>query len=83
MPTLPDPRGPAEPFPVFIARGDARPEIDRLLRELAPTPEAAGFLKYFYVAKADQTVVMARGRGTPLALALRGRRGWTEPEEPR
>jgi hypothetical protein len=68
-------------FPVFIARGDARAEVDRLLKELAPNPEAAGFRKYFYVQKADQTVVMALGRDTPLALALRGRRGWTEPSE--
>lgn len=80
MPTLPDPgTEPAEAFPVFIARGDTRAEIDRLLPQLAGTPGAAGFRKYFYVAKADQTVVMTLGRDTPLALALRGRPGWTEP----
>ena len=71
----------AEIFPVFIARGDARAEVDRLLKELAPTPEAAGFRKYFYVQKADQTVVMVIGRDTPLALALRARKGWMEPTE--
>ena len=82
MPTPPGrPGDPPEIFPVFVAGGDARAEIDRLLRELAPTPEAAGFRKYFYVAKADQTVVMALGRDTPLALALRGRKGWAEPME--
>jgi hypothetical protein len=72
---------PAETFPVFIARGDTRAEVDRLLKELAPTADAAGFRKYFYVQKADQTVVMTLGRDTPLALALRGRKGWMEPTE--
>ena len=68
-------------FPVFIARGDARAEIDRLVKQLAPTAEGAGFRKYFYVAKADQTVVMATARDTPLAAALRERREWSEPVE--
>ena len=69
-------------FPVFVARGDARAAVDRLLKTLAPTPMAAGFHKYFYVAKADQTVVLATGRDTPLAGALRDRPEWTEPVEP-
>ena len=69
-------------YPVFIARGDARAEVDRLVASIAPTPAAAGFHKYFYVAKADQTVVMATGRDAPLAAALRARREWTEPVEP-
>ena len=69
-------------LPVFIARGDARAEVARLLKTLAPSPAAAGFHKYFYVAKADQTVVMATGRETPLAAALRARPEWSEPVEP-
>ena len=69
-------------FPVFIARGDARAEVDRLVRPLAPTPAAAGLHKYFYVAKADQTGVMSTGRDTPLAPALRQRREWSEPVGP-
>ena len=82
MPPLPDPRTPPpEVYPVFVARGDSRAEVDRLLKELAPSPHTAGFHKYFYVAKADQTVVMTLGRETPLALALRGRGGWIEPTE--
>ena len=41
----------------------------------------AGFRKYFFVAKADQTVVMVESRGSPLAASLRSRPGWTEPLE--
>jgi hypothetical protein len=82
MPTPPDRASDsAQVFPVFVARGDARAEVDRLLGELGLAPEAAGFRKYFYVAKAEQTVVMTLGRDTPLAAALRGRRGWSEPME--
>jgi hypothetical protein len=69
-------------YPVFIARGDALAEVDRLVRSLAPTPADAGLHKCFYVAKADQTVVMSTGRDTPLAAALRARREWSEPVEP-
>ena len=69
-------------YPVFIARGDARPEVDRLARSLAPSPAAAGLHKCFYVARADQTVVMATGRDAPLAAALRALRELTEPVEP-
>jgi hypothetical protein len=72
---------PSAALPVFIRRGDARAEVDRLVRELAATPAAAGFVKYFHVSKADQTVVMTAGRDTPLAHALRARPGWSEPVE--
>lgn len=72
--------GPEEAFPVFIHRGDARREVDDLVAGLGGAA-AAGFRKYFFVAQADQTVVMASGRGAPLAEALRGRRGWAEPVE--
>ena len=73
---------PTPVYAVFIARGDARVEVDRLVSEIGPTPAAAGLHKYFYVARADQTVVMAKGRDGPLAAALRARHGWTEPVEP-
>ena len=69
-------------FPVFIAPGDGRAEIDRLVRTLAQTAEGAGLHKIFYVAKANQTVVMATARDAPLAAALRARPGWSEPVEP-
>ena len=69
-------------FPVFIAHGDVRAEIDRLVKTLAPTTAGAGLHKYFYVAKANQTVVMATARDAPLAAALRGRPEWSEPVEP-
>ncbi len=71
-------------YPVFIKRGDARAEVDRLLEELKRahgSAEAAGFHKYLHVTKADQTVVFVTGRETPLAAALRGRAGWQEPRE--
>ncbi len=71
-------------YPVFIKRGDARAEVDRILEELKRThgsAESAGFQKYLHVTKANQTVVMVTGRDTPLAAALRGRAGWLEPTE--
>lgn len=79
---MPAPRDPPDPvFPVFVKRGDARAEVDRLLPGLGATSQEAGFHKYFHVAKANQTVVMVLGRDTPLAVALRGRSGWVEPIE--
>jgi hypothetical protein len=68
--------------PVFIRRGDGRAEVDEILHQLeergAPG-EDLGFVKYLYVTKAEQTVVMLSGRHTPLARALRARPGWSEP----
>jgi hypothetical protein len=66
-------------FHVFIKHGDARPEVDRLLRELGSSPEAAGLHKYIYAEQARQTVVMLSGADAPLAGALRARSGWQEP----
>lgn len=71
-------------YPVFIKRGDARAEVDRVLDELKRahgSSSAVGFHKYLHVANANQTVVMVTGRDTPLAAALRGRAGWLEPTE--
>ena len=82
MPTPPQPTGPQTPeLPVFIKRGDARAEVDRLLAELGATPAQAGLHKYLFVTKADQTVVMVASRSSPIAGALRGRSGWMEPME--
>lgn len=67
-------------YPVFVKRGDARAEVDRLLRELGLDAEAAGLHKYIHVTGASQTVVMVTAPGAPLAAALRGRAGWAEPE---
>ncbi|HEV2147960.1 MAG TPA: hypothetical protein VGR37_11210 [Longimicrobiaceae bacterium] len=67
---------------VFTHRGDSRPEVDRLLAELKREhgPDVdAGLHKYMYVTKADMTVVMVHAADSPLAAALRGRPGWTEP----
>jgi hypothetical protein len=68
-------------LPVFIKRGDARPEVDEVLAGLHLTPEAAGLNKYLFVTQANQTVVMVERRDAPLAGALRTRPGWLEPME--
>lgn len=82
MSTPPPPADQQAPeLPVFIKRGDARGEVDRLLAELGATPAEAGFHKYLFVTKADQTVVMVASRSSPIAGALRGRAGWVEPME--
>jgi hypothetical protein len=69
---------PAEPFPVFVRRGDGRPEVEGLVAALGGAA-AAGLQKYFFVARADQTVVLVSSRDAALAGALRSRRGWAEP----
>lgn len=79
-PPPPELPGPDEAFPVFIHRGDARAEVDALVARLGGE-KAAGFRKYFFVAKADQTVVMTGWRTAPLAEALREASGWVEPVE--
>lgn len=68
-------------FAVFTRTGDATAEVDRLVRELGGSAEAAGLHKSMYVTRADQTVVMTSGPDAPLADALRGRSGWREPRE--
>jgi hypothetical protein len=72
---------PPSALPVFIRRGDATSELNQLISQLGSDPEAAGLRKFFYVARADQTVVMLSGREVPLGKALRGRKGWEEPVE--
>ena len=72
---------PVAPYPVFLRRGDARPEVESLVAGLAAGPGGAGLHKYLYAAAADQTVVMVTSRDVPLARALRGRPGWSEPME--
>lgn len=81
MPSPPSPPQVSPEHPIFIRRGDARIEVDRLIAELGVSPADAGLHKYLYVAKADQTVVMVVGRSSPLANALRGRPDWSEPME--
>lgn len=67
---------------VLTRRGDARAEVDHLLAALKRERGAevdTGFHKYVFVTKADTTVVMVHAADSPLAAALRGRPGWTEP----
>lgn len=75
------PPAPQSEYPVFIKRGDARPEVEGLARALGTTPEEAGVHKTIYAAQADQTVAMVKQRDSPLAARLRAA-GWLEPREP-
>jgi hypothetical protein len=69
-------------FHIFTKTGDARDELESLLRELGPEPaESKGFHKVMHVTRAAQTVVFLTGGATPLAAALRLRPGWVEPEQ--
>ncbi len=72
-------------YPVFTKAGDARKEVDEILQSLkeasSADQHALGFHKHLYVARAGMTVVFVTGRTTPLAEALRERKGWTEPRE--
>jgi len=70
----------AREYHVFLKRGDARAEVDAVVRELGSTPEAAGLHKYIHVVPAAQTVVMVTDADAPLARALRARPGWMEPQ---
>lgn len=67
---------------VMVRRGDASAEVEavlKALRDAGGTPEAAGFVRYFYVTRADQTVVMVASKESPIAAELRGKKGWSEP----
>lgn len=69
---------------VFLKRGDASAEVESLLkavRDRGESPEAGGFLRYFFVTQAEQTVVMVTGSDTAFAAELRGRKGWSAPAE--
>lgn len=85
MQNTPEHAGPAPAEAhVFVRRGDAAADVEALLAEVrarGSTPEAEGFIRYFFVTRAEQTVVMVRDRGAPFAAALRARRGWREPAD--
>lgn len=69
---------------VFLKRGDAAAEVESLLtamRDRGEAPEQAGFLRYFFVTQAEQTVVMVARPDAPFAAELRGRKGWSAPAE--
>jgi hypothetical protein len=69
---------PPPSFHVLTRQGDATHEVDFALRDLGTSPEEAGLHRYFFVTRANQTVVMARAAHVPIAHALR-ERGWDEP----
>lgn len=74
--------GDADDFHVLTKKGNAEAEIDQTLRELG-SPDHAGLHRYFFVSRANQTVVMAASGDSPIARALRSRSGWLEPGEDR
>ena len=69
-------------YHVLTRKGDSRAEVDRLLAELKRAHGIdvdAGFHKYMHVTQTNMTVVMVRSVDSLLAVALRGRPGWTGP----
>jgi hypothetical protein len=72
-------------YPVFIKRGDALAELQRILSRLrgsgGATDEALGLHKAMHVARAAQTVVMVTTPDAPLAARLRSTDGWAEPSD--
>jgi hypothetical protein len=72
----------AEESYIFTRQGDATAEVDEIARRLRGelgSDAASGFVKFFYVTKADSTVVFLAGPDAPFAAELRARRGWMEP----
>ncbi|MQA89628.1 MAG: hypothetical protein GEU90_05270 [Gemmatimonas sp.] len=65
-------------YHVLTKSGDASAEIEEAVKALG-TRENAGLHRYYYVKRANQTVVMASGVDSPIARVLRERAGWKEP----
>jgi hypothetical protein len=65
-------------YHILTKIGDATREVAEAVSELG-SPELAGLHRHFYVARANQTVVMTAGAEAPIAELLRGRKGWREP----
>lgn len=68
-------------YHVLTKAGDATQEVEVAVRELGP-PERSGLHRFFFVARANQTVVMTVDSESPLANLLRVRAGWMEPGSP-
>ena len=70
----------AEPreYHILTKRGDAQQEIERIVARVGDS-QRAGLHRYFYVSRANQTVVMTATVDAPLAQALRLAGGWAEP----
>ncbi len=69
-------------YHIFTRQGDGRAEVDAALDRLKArgvSREASGFAKYLFVTRAEQTVVFAESRQSPIAAELRGLAGWREP----
>jgi hypothetical protein len=65
-------------YHILIRQGDASAEIEQLLREAGPN-EPTGLRRYYYVSRANQTIVMTTDANAPIARRLREREGWREP----
>lgn len=67
-------------YHVLTRRGDALSAIEREVSRIG-SREAAGLHRYFFVSRANQTVVMATHADAPIARALRALPDWDEPVE--
>jgi hypothetical protein len=65
-------------YHVLTKPGDASREVEDAVRQIG-SEEQAGVHRHFYVARANQTVVMTIDAASPLASRLRQERGWSEP----
>ena len=64
-------------YHVLTKDGDGTVEVAEVLRRI--DDGKGGLYRYFYVSRANQTVVMTENSSSPLAELLRSRGGWREP----
>jgi len=62
---------------VLTRAGDATQEVQEVLSRGGPASE--GLIRFFFVSRANQTVVLTADASSPIALLLRDRQGWREP----
>jgi hypothetical protein len=67
-------------FHVLTREGDGTREVEAAIAHHG-SPERAGLHRYFYVSRANQTVVMTVDQDSPLAAVLRELGGWSEPRD--
>jgi hypothetical protein len=65
-------------FHVLTKKGDAQREVERIVASLGGN-DNAGLHRYYYVSRANQSVVMTERPNSRLAEVLRSSGGWAEP----